>query len=553
MINNKSHILNYFDEIKTYLKDTTKSHPQPGNRIDYNMYLSEQIDFVNENNISNDPIYLIQQFYIDKNQERQQEILKCLKLNVFNNSIDKIYLLNERIYDNNELGIQSEKIIQINIKERLTYKDAFDFIENNTITNNTHAFYIISNSDIFFNKSTLELKKMNIISNNRILALNRYDYKNEKLLTDCKLFDNGRPDSQDTWILHSSNNINSKFRDIFNFNLGKPGCDNKICYLFNILNYKCYNEPTIIKTFHIHNVLSRNYTSVDKINKPYTTIFPVLDNFLATNTNNNQTYNIINENQRFIKYLNNKITNNKQFIIPKIGINDNKLAYLGILYNHNKKAFDNININTNNLKIFSQLYLDAFHNSDIYLTWEPWSIKATHNNIHESIVFIYDNFKTPTIWSESLNVYNLIQSNNIWTQELKNKKILIISQFNNKIKNTINNRNKIYNVELFPQCEFIFIDVPLLNNEKINTLKNFNNDFNSIVSNIKREIDNFDIALVSCGIYSNLILSQISNINKSAINMDESIQYLFGIYDSTFENENKEISKLYKNEYWQKV
>lgn len=547
MINNKSHILNYFDQIKSYLKDTTKSHPQPGNRIDYNMYISDQIDFVNENNISNDPIYLIQQFYIDKNQERQKEILKCLKLNVFNNSIDKIYLLNERIYDNNELGIESEKIVQINIKERLTYKHTFDFIHNS----NNNAFYIISNSDIFFNKSILELKKMNIISNNRILALNRYDYKNEKLLTDCKLFDNGRPDSQDTWILHSSNNIKPQFRNIFNFNLGKPGCDNKICYLFNILNYKCYNEPTIIKTYHIHNILSRNYTSIDKINKPYTTIFPILNRDTDIRCKN-QTYNIINENERLTKYINGKINNNK-FIIPKIGQNDNKLAYLGILYNSDKNLFNNLNINTNNLKIFSQLYLDAFHNSDIYLTCEPWSLKATDNNIHESILFIYDNFKIPTIWSETLSVYKLIQSNNIWTQELRGKRILILSQFNNKINHVINHKNKIYNIELFPECEFIFIDIPTFNNEKTNTLNDFNKDFNNIISNIKREIDNFDIALVSCGIYSNLILSQLFNMNKSGINMDESLQYLFGIYDLKFENENKEILKLYKNEYWQKI
>jgi hypothetical protein len=242
-----------------------------------------------------------------------------------------------------------------------------------------------------------------------------------------------------------------------------------------------------------------------------------------------------------------------KFIIPKIGNNDNKLAYLGILYNSNKKMFNDININTNtnNLKIFSQIYLDSFHNSDIYLTWEPWSLKATENNIHESIVFIYDNFKLNSIWSETLCVYNLIQSKNIWTQELKGKRILILSHFNDKIKNVINN-NKIYNIELLPYCEFIFIDVQNFNNEKTNTLNDFNKDFNSIVLNIKREIERFDIALVSCGIYSNLILSQLFNMNKSGINMDESLQYLFGIYDLKFENENKEILKLYKNDYWQK-
>lgn len=548
-MSNKIQILNYFNQIKEYLKDTSKLHPQPGNAIAYNMYLSQKVNYVDENNISTDNVILIQQFYIDKNEERQKEILKCLKLNVFNNSIDKIYLLNERIYTNEELGIINDKIIQININKRLSYKDVFDFVENNNI----EGFIVLSNSDIFFNKSLEELKKIDIIKNKSIIALNRYDYTGEKYLTDCKLFDNGRPDSQDTWIFHSSNNINSIHRKIFDFNLGKPGCDNKVCYLFNLLNYICYNEPTLIKTFHLHNVPSRNYNSSDKIQKPYTAIFPILDREKDIPCKN-QTYNIITENERLSNYIRNKINSREKFIIPKIGENDNKLAYLGILYNSNKNSFKNLNINTKNIQFFSQLYLQAFHNSELYFSWEPWSIDSVTNNIHESIVFIYDNFKKPIIWTETLFIYNLIQSESVWLREIKDKSILIISPYNKQIKNIINENkiSNIYNLNLFNNCNFEFIDIPQYN-DTVNTLNDFNNDFKNIISDLNKIKEKFDIALVSANIYSNLILNQIYNMDKSAINMDNSLHYLFGLYDNKLETERNEIINLYKNKYWTKI
>ena len=73
-----------------------------------------------------DTINICYQFYIDKSAERQKEIVECLARNVSNPLIDKIYLLNEKIYTDEELGIKSDKIIQKNIHKRLTYKDLFD-------------------------------------------------------------------------------------------------------------------------------------------------------------------------------------------------------------------------------------------------------------------------------------------------------------------------------------------------------------------------------------------------------------------------------------------
>ena len=59
-----------------------------------------------------EPIHLFQQFFIHNDADRQKEIELCLKKNVENNFIDKIYLLNERIYKEDELKVSSKKIIQ---------------------------------------------------------------------------------------------------------------------------------------------------------------------------------------------------------------------------------------------------------------------------------------------------------------------------------------------------------------------------------------------------------------------------------------------------------
>ena len=87
-------------------------------------------DIYSEKDYNDDPIFLINQFFIHKNKERNKEIKFCLKRNI--NNFNKIYLLNERIYSNEELGLEKEdmnNIEQITINKRLTYKDFFDFIK----------------------------------------------------------------------------------------------------------------------------------------------------------------------------------------------------------------------------------------------------------------------------------------------------------------------------------------------------------------------------------------------------------------------------------------
>ena len=229
-----------------------------------------------------DIINIFYQFFINKDNERNNELRFCLKQNVLNKYITKIYLLNERIYTDTELGISSNKIIQINIKERIFFKNVFDFIQKFNI----YGYNIIINSDIFFDNTISNLFKSDIHINKKMYALVRYEYDGYDIKNSKILQING--DSQDTWILHSNFNILPEQTEIFNFKFGVPGCDNKIVYLMTTLGYSILNDPLFIKSYHYHNTNIRNYNNKDKVKSPYTLILP---KFQLTN-NNNKKYSL---------------------------------------------------------------------------------------------------------------------------------------------------------------------------------------------------------------------------------------------------------------------
>lgn len=206
-----------------------------------------------------DPIILIQQYYLNNNKNRQAELKYCLKKNLENKYISHIYLLNEKIYTLEELGLDKDssynKLTQIDISKRLTFKDAFQFIK----THNINGYCVISNLDIFFNDTINQLKFSYLHKEKCCLGLTRYEYKDDDNYYFDKIFIN-KGWSQDTWILHSNSIVKELYElDIFDFNLGIPGCDNKILYLLYHLKFNLVNCPTLINIFHYHTTNIRNY------------------------------------------------------------------------------------------------------------------------------------------------------------------------------------------------------------------------------------------------------------------------------------------------------
>lgn len=191
------------------------------------------------------------------NEIRFQEILKALKKNTENEYIKEIILLNEEYI---KLDFNSSKIKQYMVKDRLTYKKAFDYA-NKYIQKN--EIVILSNCDIWFD-STIKLVN-NYDMNSNVIALARYDANKDG---SYKLFN--RPDSQDCWIF--KNPISLQYD--YDFELGKGGCDNRIAWIIdnsikNSIKYNIVNPATTIKSYHEHISNIRNWQNKDILPPPY--------------------------------------------------------------------------------------------------------------------------------------------------------------------------------------------------------------------------------------------------------------------------------------------
>lgn len=244
------------------------------------IYVNKNRDKLVKTPYNNDSIYLCLQFFIHNDNNRQKEILYCLKNNIKLGLFKQIILLNERIYTSDELGLTNTEmkcIIQLNIKKRLTYSLAFKRIQKL----NLKGYFVISNSDIFFDQSILNVRKSCLDQKKSIYTLLRFEYLKQKNIKHCKLFIHPRTnlprnDSQDVWIYHSNfHPTNEQILNESNFQLGMPGCDNKITYILTNNGYICINEPWNVKTYHYHTTEIRNYTRNDVLPPPYLFIEPI--------------------------------------------------------------------------------------------------------------------------------------------------------------------------------------------------------------------------------------------------------------------------------------
>jgi hypothetical protein len=246
-----------------------------------NIYVFSNNDYLDDEYKNNDDIFLIYQFFIHPSDERNEEIKYCLKRNVELGFFKKIILLNERIYSQKELGLtidEMDMILQVNIKHRLKYNSVFTQV--NLLKLN--GYIVFCNADIFFDKSILNVYRSRLSTKNIIYTLLRFNFNTDDETDKAKLFcfknDNKpRHDSQDSWIYHTSQlNVTNNLLKDSNFQLGMPGCDNKITFVMSHNNMKCVNEPYNIRTYHYHKTEIRNYSRKDLIYPPYIFVMPII-------------------------------------------------------------------------------------------------------------------------------------------------------------------------------------------------------------------------------------------------------------------------------------
>jgi hypothetical protein len=530
--------------------------------------LSEKTNIQDEEHI--DSINIFCQFFVNPNKERQLEITTCLKKNVENKYITKIYLLNERVYTDEELEITSDKIIQINIGHRLKFKDVFEYINNQKIT----GYNVIINSDIFFDENIKNLFRSELHLKKKMYALLRYEY-NTANPEKTYLF-GPRGDSQDTWIVHSNFSVTNNECKMFHFEFGKPGCDNKMTYLMSVLGYEIINDPSFIMTFHLHESNLRNYTAADTIPEPYEILMPnkEFEELAISNPNLkvlfNPKYNHKNSNMKLFEYISNKINSNIHFIIPRVSHIETKVAVFSIFKDQDLESFLKTNKNimkhnagikissVNSMIKYSNMYLEAFNISEIYSSWPLFGnffnscwidIKINDEQRRFNFIkYLEDVFKTKeTLQSEVFDIYHYIYGTP-WTFALKNKRLLMVSNFEESIKEKIDNRKKIYGVDLFPDCNIITIRPPQTQGEEYS--REFDVELEKFTKKLDKIKNDYDIALVSCGGYGNLVCSHIYKSGKSAIYVGGVLQMYWGILGSRWFKDRPDIIRLFLNEHW---
>jgi hypothetical protein len=472
-----------------------------------------------------------------------------------NVNIDTIYLLNEKIYNNDyrDTLLNHSKVVHVHMRDRLTFKYVMEYVRKCAIK----GYIIIANADIFFDETLYNIRYSELCTAyKKMITQLRFEYNGD--CATSPIF-GPRVDSQDTWMFHTNEFITEDQETVFNFELGTPGCDNKMIYLLKILGFTVINDPMKIKTYHNHKSPLRNYPESLKMPYGYITPYgypdmnPSLGPDYAKIFSTLQTVSF-DDNTKLYHYLLHKCTVGDKFIIPRIAGVENNIVFA---------AQNNINCDSmlyhmkNNAGIsfrdyasiysYSTQYLKAFVNCELFCCWELQGHYISH--ITQSHAYMLQSFpEKKHIWAFTLDIFHYIH-NNPWTRSLSGKRILIISSFIETMKMQVPHLEKIYGTNLFPQCTFVFIKPPLKQGKEISL--DFQEELRLFFLTLDEVKDMYDVALVSSGGNGNIICNYIfEEHNKSAIYVGGVLQMYFGILGNRWVLERNEIMHLYYNKYW---
>ena len=256
--NDLNNILNYFFEIKKI-------------GVTHSLSKIEKIKAVN-----NDcDIVLIAQYYETPDEQRKKENTISLINNILNPYITKIHLLNEKLYDidnifkilddSNKSNNYRNKVKQHIIEKRMTFHDAMAF--SNKFCKN--SIIIVANLDIFFNEDLNKLQSYDFT--NLFLSLSRFemlhDYEFGGKNQVAKFIHNGQLgnpciDSHDAWIFKTPIKMTHDSKIM----LGSLGCDTIINYVYGeTMKYNVVNPIDSIMTIHYHRERERDYRTENSV------------------------------------------------------------------------------------------------------------------------------------------------------------------------------------------------------------------------------------------------------------------------------------------------
>lgn len=214
-------------------------------------------------------IVLFCQFYTPGNALRRAEIDECLWMNIRNPSIDEIHVLLESPADRARVPA-SERVRLHDHAPRMTYSEWL---------RRTEALLpgdvsILVNADIYLDESVELLRTQADLwaTRRQFLALTRYNPSGGSFVL------NGMPQwTQDTWVVCRGDQPLAKgLLQETAFELGYPGCDNKIAYVMHSYGFGVSNPCLQVRSVHLQADDGRSYDSrADKLIGLHAFVHPV--------------------------------------------------------------------------------------------------------------------------------------------------------------------------------------------------------------------------------------------------------------------------------------
>ena len=210
-------------------------------------------------------ITLFTTFFLSNDQNRQLELLTCLKNNNQNTYIKQIYVFldgknDQATIDYINTNVPQSKILFVYINRIPSYGDWVTYSKQ--FKDVLGDISIFCNADIYIDSSAEQLPKY-LSKNESIVCLSRHSLDN-----DDKNIAHPNPQwSQDLWAISKENilNIDNKcFIDELSITYtGMYRCDNKLAYIFAMRGWEIYNPYLQVKCFHLHKNTARDYSRFD--------------------------------------------------------------------------------------------------------------------------------------------------------------------------------------------------------------------------------------------------------------------------------------------------
>jgi hypothetical protein len=240
------------------------------------------------------------------------------------------------------------------------------------------------------------------------------------------------------------------------------------------------------------------------------------------------------------KYLNEE----KTFAVSRVGIGGETMTCYNISNNYslNNNILKQLHINAgfygDCYEDFYKEYSSGISCADIQVQWDGYLSEVQN--------YLFSKYSKNSI-KVSNRALEPFYFDDPWSAELKNKKVLVIHPFSEKIKEQYKNKENIWlNPNILPNFKLLTYK-PVQSIGGVGPHKDWKESLEIMKNDISKI--NFDVALLGCGSYGLPLVNYIKTIlGKTSIYIGGGLQILFGIKGKRWDN-HKIISNFY-NENW---